>query len=379
MIKRTRGRAWWAIGLLLATGVALAANEALPGRVIDPLDRPSIMSEKAASSLLTAVARAGARLVAVGDRGIVLTSDDNGRTWEQRPSPVSVLLTNVRFADAMRGWAVGHGGVVLGTTDGGLHWARILDGVQVAALILKSAQARADAVAAGAGEAGAGEAVAQAARDLDAARLLVEDGPDKPFLDLYVDEEIGLLVVGAYGLLLHSGDGGATWESWQDRVPNPTGSHLYAVVRTGSALYLIGEQGSVFRSDNHGRSFVALPTSYKGSFFGAAAVGERDLIVFGLRGNAFAYREEAGVWESVKLPTSATINNGLRLKDGSTMLVSQAGEVLHSVDGARTFVPWKVPMAVPFVGISQAADGIVVLAGVHGITLVSPQSSSPRS
>ena len=373
MINGTVHRAWWPIGLLVTASMALAAEEAVVERVRDPLDRPSMMSEKAATSLLTAVTRAEARLVAVGDRGIVLTSDDNGTTWTQRPTPVSVLLTNVHFADGARGWAVGHGGVILATGDGGLHWTRVLDGVQLAALMLKDAQIRADAI-----PVGEGEAAARAAKDVDAARLLVDDGPDKPFLDLYVDETVGLLVVGAYGLVMHSSDGGATWESWQDRVPNPTGSHIYSVVRSGGALYLVGEQGSVFRSDDLGESFVALQPPYEGSFFGAVAVGERDLIVFGLRGNAFVYRDEAQEWQSVKLPTSATVNGGLRLKDGSIGLVTQAGEVLRSTDGARAFAQLKVPTPVPFVGIGQAADDTVVLAGMRGITLVSLKSSGSR-
>lgn len=375
MINRTILRAWWPISLLVTAGIALATNESVTEPVRDPLDRPSMMSEKAATSLITAVTRAGARLVAVGDRGIVLTSDDNGNTWTQRPSPVSVLLTNVRFADGARGWAIGHGGVILSTVDGGLNWSKTLDGVQLAALILKSAQERADALP----EAGTGEAAVRAAKDVDTARLLVDDGPDKPFLDLHFDEEIGLLVVGAFGLVLHSSDDGATWESWQGRVPDPISNHLYAVVRSGGALYLVGEQGSVFRSDDLGQNFVALQPPYEGSFFGAVAVGERDLIVFGLRGNAFVYRDEARAWQRVELPTSATVNGGQRVKDGSIMLVTQAGEVLRSIDDARTFERVKVPTPVPFVGIGQAADDIVVLAGVRGITLVSLKSLVSRS
>lgn len=332
-----------------------------------------MMSVKAAASLLTAVTRAGNRLVAVGDRGIVLTSDDNGKTWTQRPTPVSVLLTNVRFADAKRGWAVGHGGVILGTTDGGLRWSRLLEGVRLASLMLESAQAHADKV-----PANESEVAARAARDVQAASQLVEDGPDKPLLDVYTDGEIGLLAVGAYGLVLHSSDGGSRWESWQERVPNPGGSHLYAAVRSGGALYLVGELGSVFRSDDRGQSFVALPPPYKGSFFGAVAVGERDVMVFGLRGNAFVYRDEARAWEGVKLPTAATVNNGLRLKDGSIVLVTQAGDVLRSVDGARTFAPLKVAAPLPFVGLEQAADGTLVLAGVRGISAVPSNYSSSR-
>jgi photosystem II stability/assembly factor-like uncharacterized protein len=148
------------------------------------------------------------------------------------------------------------------------------------------------------------------------------------------------------------------------------------VIRSGDALYLVGEQGSVFRSDDRGRSFAALSPPYKGSFFGAVPVSERDLIVCGLRGNAFVYRDELQAWQAVKLPTSATVNNGLRLKDGSTLLVTQAGEVLRSVDNARSFVPLKVPTPVPFVGISQAADDTLVLAGMRGTALVSLKSST---
>jgi hypothetical protein len=101
--------------------------------------------------------------------------------------------------------------------------------------------------------------------------------------------------------------------------------------------------------------------------------------VFGLRGNALVYREENKAWQAVKLPSYATVNNGLRLKDGSIMLVTQAGEVLRSVDGAQSFVSLKVPAPVPFVGISQAVDDTVVLTGVRGITAVSLQSLSSRS
>jgi hypothetical protein len=52
---------------------------------------------------------------------------------------------------------------------------------------------------------------------------------------------------------------------------------------------------------------------------------------------------------------------------------------LRSIDGARTFERVKVPTPVPFVGIGQAADDTVVLAGVRGITLVSLKSLGSRS
>ena len=47
----------------------------------------SIESAKAVESLLLDVAHAGARLVAVGDRGHILYSDDNGASWAQAKVP----------------------------------------------------------------------------------------------------------------------------------------------------------------------------------------------------------------------------------------------------------------------------------------------------
>jgi photosystem II stability/assembly factor-like uncharacterized protein len=62
---------------------------------------------------LTGIARAGKRLVAVGERGIVVLSDDDGATWRQASVPVSVTLAAVQFPTPTQGWVVGHYGVVL--------------------------------------------------------------------------------------------------------------------------------------------------------------------------------------------------------------------------------------------------------------------------
>ena len=73
---------------------------------------------------LLALTQIGPRLVAVGDFGVILLSDDAGATWRQAESVATRnMLTAVTFADANRGWAVGQGGTVLHTADGGQNWA----------------------------------------------------------------------------------------------------------------------------------------------------------------------------------------------------------------------------------------------------------------
>ena len=87
------------------------------------------------------MARAGERLVAVGERGRIILSDDNGVTWRQVHSPTSVTLTHVTFATPVDGWAVGGMGIVLHSADGGLSWTKQLDGIQAADIALAAANA----------------------------------------------------------------------------------------------------------------------------------------------------------------------------------------------------------------------------------------------
>jgi photosystem II stability/assembly factor-like uncharacterized protein len=349
---------------LCAIAIASAmtsAQAATPGEAssLDPLVRPSQPSPRSASALMTAVALAGTRLVAVGERGTILASDDNGVTWKQQTSAVSVMLTGVAFATPQNGWAVGHSGVVLMTADGGATWGKQLDGVAVAQVVLKAAEA---AVAAQDDD--------STKKALTEAQQLVADGADKPFLDLLVDDERTVTVIGAYGLALRTEDGGSSWQAWQSRIPNAKGSHLYAIRRSGSAVYIAGEQGSVFRSTDGGQHYTALASPYGGSFFGAVSTAVDRAVVFGLRGSAYVTADGGATWTRSKLDTTASLSGGTVLNDGSVIVVSQAGNVLRSVDGGLTFFGVEVKAPVPFVAVAQAADGSLVMAGVRGVTRV---------
>ena len=73
--------------------------------------------------MILSSARAGKRIVAVGNHGIVLLSDTDGADFRQAKSvPVRSTLTAVFFVDEKTGWAVGQWGVVLRTDDAGESW-----------------------------------------------------------------------------------------------------------------------------------------------------------------------------------------------------------------------------------------------------------------
>ncbi|MBI2962937.1 MAG: hypothetical protein HYY35_04220 [Deltaproteobacteria bacterium] len=64
------------------------------------------------------------RLWAVGPRGTMLRSLDDGATWQDRSLGKDITLNGVTFVDDQEGWVVGEFGTILHTVDGGETWQR---------------------------------------------------------------------------------------------------------------------------------------------------------------------------------------------------------------------------------------------------------------
>lgn len=355
-------RSTWAGGLLLALALPFSLTaQAQTLAVSGVLESPAMQVPNAARAVFTGVTRAGERLVAVGERGLILLSDDSGQQWRQASVPVSVGLTAVEFADAQHGWAVGHAGVVLASRDGGENWQLQLDGNRAAQLELESAQAALSA---------ASDADAAQAR-VDAAARLVEEGADKPFLNLHFTDAQHGMVIGAYGMALRTADGGRSWQSVVDQIDNPMGLHLYAVAQQGSDWYLAGEQGFLALSTDAGQHFQQLNSPYEGTFFTLVARCDGSLLLGGLKGNAFVIHEAGNRVEPLAVPMPVSFSDGTRLADGRVLLANQAG-ALFALDatGARLQL-LAPPQGKPLAALAQAADGSLVAAGFTGLSRLS--------
>lgn len=292
-----------AAAALAAAGLALAAA---PAPVSEALQRPAQTLREPTHAVLLSAARAGSRLVAVGERGVVLLSDDGANSWRQARVPTSVTLTSVCFADERRGWAAGHGGVVLATDDGGERWELRLDGRMLARL---ASQQAADA------------------RAQQEAERLQTDGPDKPWLDLACDASGRLRLVGAHGLALASDDGGQRWLWWATRLPNPNGLHLYAFRQRGERVVIAGEQGLVLFSDDGGARFRRLTLPYAGSFFVAELPSGAEIVVGGLRGQVWRSGDGGRNWSPAEVPAPESLVASSIGGDGRVYLLTEAGRL----------------------------------------------------
>lgn len=301
---------------LLATLLLVSPLSALRAASAPDASEPAAL---AAKSLLLDIAKAGEKFVAVGDRGHVLVSSDDGKSWTQSITPTRAMLTCVSFADAEHGWAAGHDGVILATTDGGKTWTRQDDGKEIETVYLDT---------------------------------------------LFLDAQHGF-VVGAYGKLLETTDGGKTW---QTRRASEEDVHFNRIAHDGgSTLYLAGERGTVLVSRDTGQTWTRLPLDYEGSLYGVCPLSGGLLVAYGLRGRIFVSTDDGANWQPRDTDIKVLLMTGARLRDGVVVLAGQGGNFFISRDACRSFHHWKPDdLGTSIADLIPARDGALITVGEAG-------------
>jgi photosystem II stability/assembly factor-like uncharacterized protein len=325
---------------------------------VDPLDAAAVMHKSIAGRPLMSIAHAGERLVAVGMRGLVTISDDNGKTWTQVSTPVRSDLLALSFPTAMQGWAVGHDGVVLHTADGGSTWTRQFDGRAAAISLTASYKARI----------AAGDAALQPY--LDQLALDYQQGPSLPLLGVAFRDPQHGLAVGPFGIAIRTDDGGKTWTPILEQLENPEFLHLDAIGEVAGSLYIAGEKGTLFRFDADAGKFHRIATGYAGSFFGVTG-NDEVLLAYGLRGTLYRSTDRGATWVALQSPMHGTVTSATYLAERRTfVLVSAAGEVAVGDASASEFRLLKPSVATVITGVQSAARNELVLSGLDGVSVV---------
>ena len=361
-MKRTVG--------VVATIVMAAALAVPASSTVAPPNVNAVKSKLVAEALLLGVARAGARMVAVGEYGNILLSDDDGKTWRQAQNvPTTVTLTSVHFADAKTGWAVGHDTVVIATADGGETWAK---------------------------QYGGGES-------------------DNALLSVYFKDASHGWAVGAFNYTVETTDAGRTWVERKTLMPPPPAgttptpaagpididptapkktvpgagaadpyaapegdeNHLNAMFAGPDAgtIFIAAEAGAVYRSLDAGVTWQKVLTGYPGSFWGGLTAKDGSVYATGMRGNIWRSTDKGATW--VKLDTHGadqSIATGIQLPDGAMVFVGLGGQVLYTPDGQTFTLTYRADRK----GLNAVAlDGADKLL-VFGEAGVKDQSLTPR-
>jgi photosystem II stability/assembly factor-like uncharacterized protein len=343
--------------LLLFSMLTFSAARASTLSFADPLNAPATPVREPMTAPMIGLATAGDHLVTAGSRGIVLFSKGYLGGWRQAVVPVQSDFTSVQFLNAQDGWACGQDGVVIHSSDGGRTWTKQLDG--------NSAQVQFESYY----KTAISNGNSALESDLQQIQLNFDGGPTLPWLGIWFGNKNVGYIVGPFGNIASTNDGGKSWQPWLDHIDNPNFLDLNAITSIDNNLYIVGEQGSVYVFDKEKQKFIAYSTGDSGSLFGITG-NNRVLVVFGVEGKIFRSVNQGISWSPVPDPSNAGIMSGTVLSDGRIMLVTLDGSILSSDDGAKTFYQADNTQGMALSDVAGVGGNKLVITGLEGIRYV---------
>jgi photosystem II stability/assembly factor-like uncharacterized protein len=317
---------WAAAALLVAAGCHRQVPEGLPSE-----ERKISIADK----FYDVLAFDQSRAIVVGYGGKILTTEDAGKTWERRDSGTDRALYSIAFAGD-KGWITGQDGMILHSADGGKTWTRQTTVTTVylfavdfidenegwtvgdRATYLHTTDAGKNWRI---GKVGGGEGLSE-----DEALLAQE-----PVLyDVqFVDRTTGW-VVGEFGNIYHTVDGGDSWEQQQDSL-------------LGAGLFNV----------------LDLPT-----FFGVHFIDRDRGLAAGLEGRVARTSDGGKNWKfetfDLKLPMVDPLFHAFQFPDTSGWAVGAAGEIAQQNQPGE---PWR-----------RAVLGREILTWLRGVHFLDKQN-----
>ncbi|MEQ1890779.1 MAG: YCF48-related protein, partial [Alphaproteobacteria bacterium] len=268
------------------------------------------------------------RLIAVGNWGHVVLSDDAGVTWRQAAKvPTRTTLTSVFFTDDKNGWAVGHDTVVIHTTDGGENW-----------------------------------------------EIQYSDPPaETPLLTVWFENNEHGIAAGSFSFMMETFDGGKTWDPrpvlavQSEDSDQPHLNSIFWGPDRKTQVMIASEAGNFYRSSDAGKTWEGIKMPYIGSFWGGLVTKTGRVLALGMRGHIFRSDDFGATWAESATGADQSFSGGAQLADGTIIAVGLAGTVSYSSDNGETFTTSIRPSRTGLSAVMSSTNGEVVLFGDIGI------------
>ena len=300
--------------------------------------------------------------VTVGYNGRILRSEDGGKSWTEIPHPVDFSLTQVSFVGET-GWAVGHQGTILNTRDGGKTWTAQKSGTTKSIFAISFADQN-HGWACGDESTwlwtnNGGETWNVERMEVSQVGLSPETSLAVPDLIYYsvqfVDQNNGWMV-GEYGNIRHTSDGGKTWEAQHE-----------------SLLDALAEKGG-------NKDVMTMGAFFRVRFFDA-----NHGFVVGAGGAVAATDDGGKKWRWISregdkqdVPPLHLYNVTRPGKDDRVLATGTNGIIIYSDNNGTDWSPAKAPGGV-FTwlnGVAFSPEGKGVLVGGKGVILLSDDAGA---
>lgn len=257
------------------------------------------------------VPRPGA-VVAVGEEGAIVRSEDGGTTWKKQQSTTDVTLWAVHFWSADSGVVAGDGGTILTTSNGGTTWTRRPSGLDTSARsFLFGVAMRGDTLIAVGGELSTYSSAILTSTDRGitwSKKLLGES----LFLDriVFIDAStmvaVGMHLATTGGGIYRTTDGGTTWVT-----VHQSSELITSVASVGNRVIAVGSGGMVYASDDGGATWPSAIPVEQYDLLDVTLDSRGNGVVVGDAGTVLATHDSGATW------TTISIDNGSFLSDAT--------------------------------------------------------------
>jgi len=338
-------------------------------------------ADTSADADLTRVAAdaAGKVLIAVGERGTMLRSEDAGRRWQSisLPAPEFDLKAVIHHAPSGAWIAAGTRGTMLRSADGGKTWASLPNELNLTLETL-FVEPASGALLIG-GEAGLIGRSTDAGASWHLTQVKMPE-PVTPVTAIHALEN-ELIATSALGRFLISTDRGGSWQLlsmggtayFTDAVLDPRFRAVLLASHTGDlfrrrhgddsweriellidgekrfvsalrydiptqSLIAVGHHGLAARSTDGGQQWQKIATGFDTSMESLAQIGEGRFVGFGEGGYIVTSADSGKSWRRVSPELSLTLREVIALADSDTIVASgELGSILRSTDSGQTW------------------------------------------
>lgn len=292
----------------IVIGVSAAWLSAVAGYAVAESDENRVLFQATPSDRLYGLDFHGDAGVAVGEAGFILRSSDGGQSWTREDAPTSLALSNIA-SNGEREIAIGQMGLILVKEASG-SWREVDSGTNMRLLNVDLNREGLGIVVGAFGTllrtTDGGETWASIAppwaplyddgtRSADAA---VRDEPSNYVVKVFEDGRI--IVGGEYGMLLESMNRGDSWEVLY-RSPEVGGAvapTIFDMQFTAGRGFAVGQNGLVMRTDDAGKSWQLLETPVDASLFAVGLAGDGRVFAVGQRA-AIASSDGGQRWQTI--------------------------------------------------------------------------------
>jgi photosystem II stability/assembly factor-like uncharacterized protein len=176
--------------------------------------------------------------------------------------------------------------------------------------------------------------------------------------------------VGDNGTILHTADGGQTWQPQTNETPNDFNS-IYGI-RGGRTLWAVGDNGAILHTTNGGQIWQSQTNADRHSLLSIYGSGDgRTLWAVGDKGTILHTTDGGQTWQPQTNADKNTLGSIYGSGDGKTLwAVGVNGTILHTDDAGQTWQPQTNANKSDLFSIYANGDGRTLWAvGVNGTIL----------